>query len=226
MVEISVIVVAGGEGLRMGGKLPKQFFLLNNKPLLAYTLDAIASVLPEAEIILSLHPSYIDYWHKQCALYGITTPHSVVAGGKERFYSVKNGIAALSVESKYILIHDGVRPFVSSDVILGVLSALKNHSAVIPVVKMTNSLRMIQGEGSVAVDRGKYLAVQTPQGFCRESLVDAYNQPYNPIFTDDASVVESNGCLIHLSEGCPRNIKITTTEDIYYANYLLHNSDY
>ncbi len=220
--DISFIVVAAGKGLRMGEELPKQFLLLFNRPMLAYTLDAIHNAMPSAEIILALHPDFIDYWREQITIYNISVPHKIVAGGEERFSSVKNAINATSANSKYLLIHDGVRPFVTTDVIFRILNALNSHSAVVPVIPMVDSLRMRSGDNTtIIVDRSLYLGVQTPQGFHRDTIINGYDVPFSNSFTDDASVVEKAGIRVECVEGSKINIKITTPEDISYAKFLI-----
>ncbi len=219
--DISIIVVAAGKGLRMGGEQPKQFLLLSGQPLLCHTLEALYNILPDAEIILVLHPDFVNYWRGECDKYGVTVPHKIVAGGAERFDSVKNGVDSVSPNSKYILIHDGVRPFVSSELVGRVVEQLKNCEAVIPVAPLVDSLREVEGDSSKVVDRARFVAVQTPQGFHSKVIREAYEQPFNKNFTDDASVVESNGVSINCVAGERNNIKITTKEDIAFAQFLL-----
>lgn len=222
MDNISVIIVAAGKGLRMGSELPKQFLAILGKPILCYTLENIRLALPESEIILALHPDYIDFWRNLCAESGCVVEHKIVAGGKSRFESVRNCVDALSPESEKILIHDGVRPFINSDIIGRVVEKLDICDAVIPIIDIVDSLRVVESNGnSEIIDRNTIKAVQTPQGFLRKYLVEGYQQEFNDLFTDDASVVEKIGCKIDFVAGFAQNIKITTKFDIKYAIFLL-----
>ncbi len=217
--KISVIIVAAGKGLRMGSELPKQFLSFSSRPLLFDTIEAIHNALPDAELILVLNPVYIDYWSKECLNHEFNIAHKVVEGGDERFHSVQNGVRSVSADSKIVLIHDGVRPLVTKELIDRVVCELRESVAVIPVVPLVDSIREIVGADGVTcmADRKKFVAVQTPQGFHRDVIDMAYSLPFDIGFTDDASVVERCGYSITTTDGDRINIKITTEEDLLFA---------
>lgn len=204
----------------MQSSLPKQFMILGNEPVVARTINTFAEVLPGAEIVVVLPAEHIELWRSLAARFDVAV-HKCVAGGKERFDSVKRGIEALSSEVEFIAVHDGVRALVSKKLILRTVLAADEHDAVIPVVDVTDSIRRVEGEESFIVPRSELRAVQTPQVFRTELLRRAYALPYDPRFTDDASVVEMAGGRIALVEGERSNLKLTTPEDMAWAEWWL-----
>lgn len=215
-----VIIVAGGKGLRMGGEIPKQFLPVKGKPVLMRTLEAFHAYDPHLELILVLPVDQQAYWEKLCTTYGFTLPHRVADGGETRFHSVKNGLALVDEEG-LVGVHDGVRPFVSLEVIRNCYREAAQKEAVIPVVEVVETLRKLVGESeSETVPRSRYRLVQTPQVFTVSLLKQAYAQPYSPMFTDDASVVEAIGHAVHLIPGNRENIKLTTPFDLKVAEVL------
>lgn len=220
MAKRGVIIVAGGSGRRMQSSLPKQFMILGNMPVVARTINTFAEVLPGAEIVVVLPAEHIELWRSLAARFDVAV-HKCVAGGKERFDSVKRGIEALSPEAEFIAVHDGVRALVSKKLILRTVLAADEHDAVIPVVDVTDSIRRVEGEESFIVPRSELRAVQTPQVFRAELLRRAYALPYDSRFTDDASVVEMAGGRIALVEGERSNLKLTTPEDMAWAEWWL-----
>ena len=222
-----VVIVAGGKGLRMGGDLPKQFIPMHGKPLLMHTLEAFYKWNNEAEIILVLPLDHQPYWQMLCKEIGCKVPHRVVTGGETRFHSVRNGLEVIESEllsngeQAIIAVHDGVRPFVSSDTIDSCFKSAENNGASVPVLPMIDSLREIKSEEeSSPVDRSKYCSVQTPQVFRSDILFESYKQEYNSLFTDDASVVETKGFKVSLVKGNRENIKITTPFDLLIAKAI------
>lgn len=220
----AVIIVAGGSGTRMQSEIPKQFLIINNKPVLWYTLHRFYSFDHNLHIILVLPKKQIAYWKELCHKYGCNIPHKIAQGGNTRFHSVKNGLALLEDEP-FIAIHDGVRPLVSHHTIASCFTATAKYGAVIPVTDVVETLRKTEGKYSVTVPRSEYCLVQTPQVFKREILLDAYNVDFSENFTDDASVVEQNGNNVHLVKGNCENIKITTPEDLKIAHAFLNESN-
>ena len=215
-----VIIVAGGEGGRMGGEIPKQFLPVKGKPVLMRTLETFHAYDPHLELILVLPVDQQAYWEKLCTTYGFTLPHRVADGGETRFHSVKNGLALVDEEG-LVGVHDGVRPFVSLEVIRDCYREAAQKEAVIPVVEVVETLRKLVGESeSETVPRSRYRLVQTPQVFTVSLLKQAYAQPYSPMFTDDASVVEAAGHAVHLIPGNRENIKLTTPFDLKVAEVL------
>lgn len=216
-----LIVVAGGKGLRMGGEIPKQFLPINGKPVLMLTLETFHRFDPEMVIILVLPREQQAYWAELCRKYHFELAHRLADGGETRFYSVKNGLA-LADEDGLIGVHDGVRPFVSQEVIARCYNTASLKKAVIPVIDVVETIRRLDGDESETVDRNKYKLVQTPQVFTVDLLKRAYNQKYTTLFTDDASVVEALGEKVTLVNGNRENIKITTPFDLIIANALVN----
>ena len=223
MAKRGVIIVAGGSGRRMGGAMPKQFMILDGMPIVARTINTFAEALPGSDIVVVLPEEHIAVWQNLAARFDVAE-HRCVAGGKERFHSVKAGIEALAAEVEQIAVHDGVRALVSKQLIIRAVLAAEEHCAVIPVTTVVDSYREVMANGSTAIiDRSKLRIVQTPQIFSAETLRKAYEQPFDERFTDDASVVEAMGVTITTVEGEARNIKITTPNDLAYAEWLVKN---
>ena len=221
MAKRGVIIVAGGSGRRMGGALPKQFMILDGIPIVARTINTFAEALPSSDIVVVLPEEHIAMWQNLAARFDVAA-HRCVAGGKERFHSVKAGIEALDHDVEYVAIHDGVRSLVSKRLIIRAMLAAEEHSAVIPVMGVVDSYRQVTEDGSSRIiDRTALRIVQTPQVFEATLLRKAYEQAFDSRFTDDASVVEAMGHKIHTVEGEAHNIKITTPEDLEYAEWLI-----
>lgn len=212
--------MAGGSGSRMQSSLPKQFMILAGEPVVARTINTFAEALPGAEIVVVLPKEHIALWKNLAARFDVAV-HKCVEGGKERFDSVKAGIAALSPDVEYVAIHDGVRALVSKRLIINAMLKIESVDAVIPVVEAVDSYRVVEGESNEVIPRSKLRIVQTPQLFRADILRRAYTQEYNPRFTDDATVVESLGVKITLIEGERSNIKLTTPEDMVYAEAMI-----
>lgn len=212
MKSLSVIIVAGGAGVRMGGDVPKQFLVVRGRPILMHSIDAFKMA---GQIIVVLPSQQVEYWKRLCSEYDFATTHQIVAGGSERFYSVRNGLTAVLPTMKYVAIHDGVRPWVTRQVIDDALDTATKFGAAIPVINVTDSIRMMSDdEHSKSLDRKMLRAVQTPQIFERDIILRAYERGFSDLYTDDASVVESAGYSIALSEGSVANIKITVSSDL------------
>lgn len=220
MAKRGVIIVAGGSGKRMQSALPKQFMMLGGLPVVAHTINTFSEALPGAEIVVVLPEEHIPLWRNLAARFDIAV-HRCIAGGKERFHSVKNGLDALSEEVEYVAVHDGVRALATKKMILRVQLAAEERGAAIPVTEVVDSYRRVDGSESYIVPRTELRIVQTPQTFSAELLRRAYEQPFSDKFTDDASVVEALGAKITLVEGERRNIKLTTPEDMLIAERLL-----
>lgn len=214
-----IIIVAGGKGLRMGGEIPKQFLPIGGKPVLMRTLERFREYSKDLQIILVLPEAQQDYWHQLCQEYHFDVEYTLANGGETRFHSVQNGLAKVPDNAQGVVgVHDGVRPFVSVEVICNCYETARTKKAVIPVTPVVETLRHIT-EGTKA--RADYRLVQTPQCFDIQLLKDANRQPYNDGFTDDASVVEAFGFDITLVDGNRENIKITTPFDLKIAETLI-----
>lgn len=221
MEKTVALIVAGGAGTRMGASLPKQFLPLNGEPVLMHTLRAFHRFSQSMQLVVVLPSDQFDTWKELCTLHQFDLPHLLVAGGNERFFSVKNGLTAIPNEG-IVFIHDGVRPLVSAETIARCYQTAVQWGNAIPVMPLTESLRETgKGDTSRAVDRSHYVLVQTPQTFRTSVIQEAYQQEYDPAFTDDASVLENLGESIHLVEGNFENIKITRPIDLIVAEALL-----
>ena len=215
-----VLIVAGGKGLRMGGEQPKQFLPLKGRPVLMHTLEQFYRSDVAMEIILVLPHEQQDYWKQLCEEHHFTIKHRIADGGESRFHSVKNGLSLIETPS-IVGVHDGVRPFVSVDVINRCYELAVTKEAVVPVVDVVDTVRHITNNGSETVDRSAYKLVQTPQVFNADLLLKGYEQAYSSAFTDDASVVEAMGVKVALTPGNRENIKLTTPFDLKVAEALL-----
>ena len=216
----TALIVAGGKGLRMGSELPKQFLPIGGKPVLMRTLEAFHRFDEKMQIILVLPREQQDFWRELCEEHGFDIKHLIADGGETRFHSVKNGLALVN-GSGVVGIHDGVRPFVSQEVIARCFREAVVRKAVIPVIDVVETVRHLTESGSETVSRNDYKLVQTPQVFDADLLKRAYEQEFTPFFTDDASVVEAMGVPVYLVEGNRENIKITTPFDLKVASALL-----
>jgi 2-C-methyl-D-erythritol 4-phosphate cytidylyltransferase len=217
--QLWAIIVAGGSGSRMQANVPKQFLELCGKPVLMHSIMAFADACEDIRIIVVLPSSQIEYWQELCCRYDFRLPHEMIAGGSTRFQSVKNGLSLLSGEG-LVAIHDGVRPLVSRQTIISCFTEAAKYGCAVPVLPVTDSVREISGMTSRILDRTVLRLIQTPQIFNIALLKKAYEHPFSPSFTDDASVFEKAGHAIHLTEGNIENIKITTPNDMMVADAL------
>ncbi|MFC1226297.1 2-C-methyl-D-erythritol 4-phosphate cytidylyltransferase [Pedobacter sp. BG31] len=216
------IIVAGGSGNRMQTETPKQFLLLKNLPVLMHTIKAFAASNTQPKILLVLNKDQQAYWGRLCNEFNFHIPHQIVDGGTERFYSVKNAIYSIEEEA-YVAIHDAVRPLVSKRLIDSCYAEAVKQGNVIAAVQSSDSVRLVKNKKTSALKRDEIFLVQTPQTFSLDILKEAYNQEFNPHFTDDASVVEGIGHEINIIEGERANIKITYPIDLELAELLLKN---
>ena len=192
-----------------------------------HTIERMRSAMPHAHFILVISESCQNLWDDLCCSHNFVSP-TIVYGGATRWQSVKNAINAIPGEADVVMVHDGARPLVNAAMIERIVQALSQDGVdgvdgVIPVVPVIDSLRMIEtGGASVAVDRAKFKAVQTPQAFDASKLRQAYSLPYNDTFTDDASVMAVAGYdKIKLVEGDVHNIKITLPDDLKIAEIYM-----
>lgn len=219
-MQLYVVIVAGGSGKRMGAEIPKQFLELVGKPVLMHTIERFKAFNEAIEIITVLPENQLRYWYELQKKYSFTVPQTLVKGGSTRFYSVRNGLKFVNVPG-LVAIHDGVRPFVSIDTIKRCFETAEKLGNAIPVISLSDSIRMLTDQGSVPVDRRQMRLIQTPQVFSSALIKKAYQQNYRPEFTDDATVLEINGGKINLVEGNRENIKITNPEDLLISKALL-----
>ena len=173
-----IIIVAGGKGLRMGGDIPKQFLPIGGRPVLMRTIERFREYSADLQIILVLPKSQQDYWHQLCLEYHFDIDYLLADGGETRFHSVQNGLALIPDDAEGVVgVHDGVRPFVSVEVIRTCYEAARKEKAVIPVTPVVETLRHIPSQQNVL--RSDYCLVQTPQCFDIQLLLSANRQPYS-----------------------------------------------
>jgi 2-C-methyl-D-erythritol 4-phosphate cytidylyltransferase len=214
------VIVAAGSGIRMGSVLPKQFLLIHNKSILWYTLHTFLKSYKDIHIILVLPEEYYDTGLTVCNEMKAVNPIQAVVGGDTRFHSVQKGLFLIDEES-IIFIHDAVRCLLSPSLIHHCFEETLKFGSAIPCVDATDSVRLIHATGHKSIKRSEIKLVQTPQTFLSTILLPAYATNYREEFTDDASVVEAAGCEVHLVDGEPNNIKITTPLDLSIAEELL-----
>lgn len=222
-VQKYAIIVAGGRGLRMGTFLPKQFLLLDGKPVLMKTMEAFYDFDNEISLVLVLPEDQQEFWEDLCRLHKFQLPYRIVPGGSTRFDSVKNGLSEVG-GTGLIAIHDGVRPLVSSLIIKRCFDAASIYGAAVPVTGVIESIRKVEGDSSIAVSREDFWLVQTPQVFKADLIHNAYENAIGKDFTDDATVAEQSGIKIRLVEGAHENIKITTPLDLILAEAYIKNT--
>ena len=221
-MELYVVIVAGGSGKRMGAEIPKQFLELAGRPVLMHTIERFKVYNDAIEIITVLPENQLRYWIDLQKKHSFTIPHTLVKGGSNRFFSVRNGLKFVNA-SGLVAIHDGVRPFVSIDTIERCFETAEKLGNAVPAISPTESLRIVTEEGSLPVNRFNVKQIQTPQVFNAGLIKKAYLQDYNPVFTDDATVLEKTGEKINLIEGNRENIKITNPEDLLISAALLQS---
>ncbi len=215
-----VLIVAGGRGVRMDKNIPKQFIEIAGRPVLMHTFDRFYNFDSELEFVLALPEDQVIIWKQLCEKHRFEIEHQIAHGGENRFNSVKNGLDLIS-NNGIVFIHDGVRPLVSGQTIQNCLETAIKKGNALPVVPVSESIRMADGIESIAVDRSSYFLVQTPQTFQAHLIKAAYQKAKPEGFTDDATVLESFGETIHLVEGNRGNIKITFPEDLIFAEIML-----
>lgn len=215
------LIMAGGSGLRMNVVLPKQFLPLAGKPVLQYSLEAFLQAFWDIRIVLVLPADYFEAGRLIVSSLHYHFKPTLVEGGETRFHSVYNGLKVIR-EPSLVFVHDGVRPLLTPSLIRRCYEQALELGSAIPAIPSRDSIRLVSGSGeSRALDRENLRMIQTPQVFRSEILNQAFAQPYDPRFTDEASVVEHSGVAVHLLEGEPENIKITTPLDLRLAESLL-----
>lgn len=218
-MEKYAVIVAGGQGTRMGSALPKQFLPLAGKPVLYHTIQAFISAFTDIHIILVLPAAHISYAQIVLQAFPERIDLTIVQGGETRYHSVQNGLKAVT-EDSIVFVHDGVRPLVSPKLIQACYAQAMEKGSAIPVIPIADSMRLLSDEGSTVVNRQQLRIVQTPQTFLSAVLLPAFEQPYSEAFTDEATVVEAHGTKVDLIAGERHNIKITTPEDLVMAEAL------
>ena len=214
------VIVAGGTGIRMNNTVPKQFLLLNGKPVLYYTIKTFLQSYEDMQVILVLPEEHVAAGQEIIDAFFSLNHIKITIGGRTRFHSVQNGLKLVEEES-IVFVHDAVRCLLSTDLITRCYDAAVEYGAAIPVIDSKDSVRMISGDDNTALERINIKLVQTPQTFHSKILLPAFNIDYKDKFTDEATVVEAFGLKVHLVQGEENNIKITRPQDMLLAESLL-----
>ncbi len=214
------VIVAGGNGTRMGGLVPKQFLQLKGRPVVWHTLETFLRAFEDLLIILVAPANFEP--EGDALIRQTTAPWRIqmVTGGPTRFHSVQNGLQKIEEES-VVFVHDGVRCLVTEKLIRRCYNQALEKGSAVPAVAVSDSIRMMEGSSTRAIDRNLLLAVQTPQTFRSEIILPAFEQPYSETFTDEATVAEAAGHQVFMIEGEKENIKITLPADLVIAEQLL-----
>jgi 2-C-methyl-D-erythritol 4-phosphate cytidylyltransferase len=218
----TVIILAGGKGLRMNAPVPKQFLLLAGQPVLMHSIARFYNYDRAIKIVVVLPFDHIETWNRLLSEHRFFIPHQIVPGGDERFFSVQNAINATGDEG-IIALHDGVRPLVSERVISNCFRSAATMGSAVPAISPTESVRIIKDNRPLPFDRRNTLLIQTPQVFRADLIKKAYQTDYLPHFTDDATVYEADNNKVNIVEGNPENIKITCPADLIFATALLQS---
>jgi len=219
----AVVLVAGGRGSRMGGALPKQYLILEGKPIIIHALEKFLSFDPDMEVVVVMADEHRPLWVAMAEKHILAQEIKLASGGNTRFHSVMKGLEQIG-EGRIVGIHDAVRPLVSRGTLERTYIMAEKTGGAIPVIDMDESVRMIgSGETSAPMDRSLLKRVQTPQVFRSELIKEAYRKAEHTDFSDDASVYEAQVGSISLVEGNRQNIKITTPTDLNLASALIQS---
>ena len=222
-----IVIMAAGSGTRMGAQVPKQFIEIDGKAILQRTIEVFLEACPGISVVTVLPESFIPYWKNYCILHNFICPQVIVKGGITRFHSVRNALERVP-EGAVVGIHDGVRPLVTPALVADMFAQAEYVQALVPVVPCVDTMKVLRRNGEVleavpgeTVDRSVLWGAQTPQVFHSKLLKDAYTQPFDTAFTDDASVVEKYGKSLSYTMGERLNIKITTQDDLVLAKAIM-----
>ena len=227
---VSVVIAAAGMSNRMGSKINKQFISINNKPILAHTIERFEKCRYIDEIVVVAKEEEIDYCKKEIVKrYGFKKVVNIIKGGRERQDSVYNGILALNEKSNIVLIHDGARPFVKVENIVDGIKGVVENGACVVGVPVKDTIKVV-GESKTIENtpqRSLIWAAQTPQCFWHHIIINGYQKAIEDNFvgTDDSSIVERLGYEVKMVMGSYENIKITTPEDLIVAESMLKDKD-
>lgn len=214
------VIVAGGSGSRMNNALPKQFLLLQGKPVLYFTLNSFLKAYDDMHIILVLPEAHIAAGQEIIDAFFDYDRIEITIGGRTRFHSVQNGLQLVKEEG-IVFVHDAVRCLVPVALIHSCYHAAVEHGSAVPVTDSKDSLRLLTKDGNEALERTAVKLVQTPQTFHSRILLPAYRIDYKEKFTDEATVVEAFGLKVHLIPGDENNFKITRPVDLSLAEHIL-----
>jgi len=219
------VILAGGFGTRMGAAVPKQFLPLHGKPVLTYTLETFLKAFNDLEIILVIAADYLEMARAIIQTLDGSERILLTEGGQTRFHSVKKGVQHIGQPS-IVFIHDAVRCLLSANLIHRCYEMALEHGNAIPAVQAVDSVRIETIHGNESLNRAQVKLIQTPQTFQSEVIKAAFEQEYDPAFTDEASLVERLGVKINLVDGELTNIKITRPFDILIAEKILQENHF
>lgn len=227
-----LVVMAAGHGSRMGSPLPKQFMTLGGRPVLQRTIERFVQACPDIKVVTVLPREYMPRWKNLCQENNFYYPQILVEGGITRFHSVRNALAKVP-DGAIVAIQDGVRPLVTPGLVASMFERMSSCRALIPVLPSVDTLKAVRkvcrpdGEEvletipDVFIDRAEVYRAQTPQIFLSEDIKAAYGQAFDTAFTDDASVAARKNIPLSYIEGERYNIKITTPDDMEFAEAIL-----
>ncbi len=220
---LGAVIVAAGRGTRMGTKESKQYLPINGKPILVYTLEAFEKAVDVSTVVLVVSQEDIVHCQSYIEKYGLTKISAIVAGGTSRQGSVFAGLQHLNTD--WVIVHDGVRPFVTTACMIECWTAAELYGAAVVAVRVKDTIKISDEAGMVSStpDRNSLWAIQTPQAFRRSDLMKAHRKADQDGFegTDDASLMERSGIPVRIVEGDYGNIKITTPDDLQWAEFRL-----
>lgn len=220
--------MAAGSGTRMGAGMPKQFLDMDGKAVLQRTIEIFQEACPGISVVTVLPEDFIDYWKDYCLKNNFICPQILVKGGITRFHSVRNALARIP-DGAIAAVHDGVRPLITPSKVKELFDLVEDKVGVIPVIPCVDTMKVLKPsdlkgvweEAGEEADRSVLFGAQTPQVFQSGVLKAAYEQAYDPAFTDDASVVSRYGKSLSYVMGERLNIKITTPEDLIMAKAIV-----
>lgn len=218
-MNFAAIIVAGGSGKRFGSAKPKQFLLLNKKPMFLWSIMAFKKVKTCKQIILVVPEDKISSLQKYKKEYGI----DIVCGGKERFNSVQNGLKQVKENIDFIAIHDGARPLVTPKIITNVLNCAYKYNCAIAACRAKDTIKFSDNGNHItkSIDRNKIWHAQTPQIFRTDIVKKIYSSKIPNTTTDDAQLAEKTGKKVYLVDTGYENFKITLKEDFKLAEFIL-----
>jgi 2-C-methyl-D-erythritol 4-phosphate cytidylyltransferase len=229
MADLSVIIPAAGSGSRFGGEIPKPFIRIGGKTILEYTLERFNKPELVAEIIVPVATDWLDSVHKLICSENFQVPIKFVQGGQERMYSISNALELMNLYSKFVAIHDAVRPFFSDMLLQRLMESVRESGAVIPGIPVSDTIKVVDSKQIVThtPDRSTLFAVQTPQCFRIDWIKHAYQLAIqsNRFGTDDAAICELAGYPVKVVAGDRDNFKITWPEDLEKAQKQLNKQE-
>jgi 2-C-methyl-D-erythritol 4-phosphate cytidylyltransferase len=226
-MDYEVIIPAAGQGKRMKASKNKLWIELENSPIIAHTLRVFGTDKHCKQIILPINPAESEEFARLIQTLSLPVPIILINGGSERQYSVCNGLEALSENAEIVLVHDGARPFINHSMIKNLITDAKQFDASVLAVPVKDTIKQVKDNlVEKTIDRSSLWAIQTPQAFRVSLLKEAHEAAIAAGYlgTDDASLVEQIGKKVAITEGNYDNIKITTPEDLYFAEAILEKN--